>query len=237
MSQSLNRASSAKLTIRLAPKEASKTGLVGLAKDYKGKGIFGRALKDLQSYAINYFTAYTMAELQDIMEVMASLLGDYLAEIVKSKMVVYGTPSNEVHVVTGSLMESIENQSTPKNVRKQKTSVRSQIYIGVDSSQTRHERDADIAAGATVVSPIATNESVLGYGSEKIAEMITESELGMEAQIALDQVMSFGFKGWEQAATMLEYRTRSLAEQNATKIRESALARIVQAQRYKGVKK
>jgi hypothetical protein len=94
----------------------------------------------------------------DAFEEIAFMLGQIAAEKKQLELGVFGDPSFEVHIVTGSLMRSIRGETSLK--REGKKQLSADIILYIDESAVRMETDA---ANARLQEPINTGERVSTY--------------------------------------------------------------------------
>ena len=212
-----------RLTIRATGKAFSGT--------YSGPNAFGRAISELKTRTMDFVLSGYLSTLEKYLGELMFFIGDYMAEVVKNRMVPYGVTSSQVHVVTGSLISSIENQST-RSVRALARSVQAKIILGIAEGATRYERSSSISGSG--VRERNTGEPVSGYGVRLAKRM--EAEVGLENVMNQEMaaLMPTGaVSKWmgSAAVSSLIARTRELQAINMQKIETAAAARIADAKR------
>lgn len=226
------------LTIRMG-RQVDKTR-------YSGRDVFGRAAKHMVSKVVDMYVRGTMDTIEQQLGQILFLIGDYWAELIKSNMAVYGpgTPGF-VHVVTGSLMESIKNKSGRGigGVRS-KRSVRGRVIVGIDTSETRYERSAALGGSDigvrelqenTGVQLYNTGEPVQSYGVKKLSELAPDSNMPQtiaEGVLANLAAQAAYIRNWMNTpyAAHIRTLTEQLRAANFKKIETSAQNRIKEAQ-------
>lgn len=212
-----------KLTIRATGKSYSGT--------YSGPNAFGRALETLKTRTMDFILSGYLSTLEKHLGELMLFIGDYLAEVVKSRMVPYGVQSNQVHVVTGSLISSIENQGKPA-VRALSRSVQARIVLGIAEGATRYERSGLMAEGKAHT--WNTGEPVSSYGISKANQLQAEAGLETVMNQEMTSLMSAGsVSKWMKSSALssLISRTKELEAENMQKIEQAAIARLADAER------
>lgn len=200
---------------------------------YSGPNAFGRALSDLKTKTLDFILSGYLSTLEQNLGELMFFLGDYLAEVVKSRMVPYGVRTSSVHVVTGSLMSSIENQGKT-TVTRFSRSVRANLVLGIAEGQYRYERSSLLQNEMSGVRRRDTGEPVASYGVRLAKRM--EAEAGLEEVMNQEMaaLMSVGsVSKWRRSAAVasLISRTRALEAENLQRIETAAAARLADAQR------
>ena len=141
--------------------------------------MFGKAVRTLKDKVIAHYVQGTIEKIEAALSQFVFILGDYAAELLKAEMVPYGVPSGNIHVVTGSLLSAIENQSSgntmrgPTGSKGHVGSVRAVIQIGMDPSAVRQEHSA--LMGGSGVKLYNTGENVSNY-SAKISSLRAQTD-------------------------------------------------------------
>ena len=198
---------------------------------YSGPSAFGRAWATLKERTMDFILSGYISTLEKHLGELMFFIGDYLAEVVKSRMVPYGIQSNQVHVVTGSLISSIENQGK-QTVRSFSRSVRAQIVLGIAEGARRYERSSLMSEGKTRT--WNTGEPVSSYGVAKAGQLQAEAGLEEVMNQEVAALMSAGsVSKWRNSAALssLISRTKALEAENMQKIEQAAMARLANAER------
>lgn len=207
--------------------------------EFHGDDMFGKAISALKEKVIAYYVRGTIEKIESALGQFVFILGDYAAELMKAEMVPYGVPSDRIHVVTGSLLSAIENQSSGNTIRGpigskgHAGSVRAVIQVGMDPEATRQEHSS-LMAGAGV-RLYNTGENVAGYGQRYFDRFQNESEMIKLVREALIEVVQ-ARSAWEwfhasAQISGIRAQTDQLRAQNLRMIEMAAQARLAAAAR------
>lgn len=207
--------------------------------EFQGDDMFGKAVRALKDKVIAHYVQGTIEKIEAALSQFVFILGDYAAELLKAEMVPYGVPSDHIHVVTGSLLSAIENQSSgntmrgPTGSKGHVGSVRAVIQIGMDPSAVRQEHSA--LMGGSGVKLYNTGENVSNYGQLYFDRFQNESEMVSLVKDALIEIVhSRSAWEWFHASAKISYiraQTEQLKAQNLRMIEMAAQARLAAAVR------
>lgn len=214
--------------------------------EFHGDDMFGKAISMVKEKVIAYYVRGTIENIEKALGVFMMILGDYAVELLRSQMAPYGTPSGSVHVVTGSFLTAIENQSSgnlyrgPMSEKGHAGSVRSTLQIGINPDESRFERSA-LLANAILAGSLKgvrlhnTGENVAGYGQRYFDSLQEGSEMISTVREALIEIVS-GRTAWEWLRmtgriSQLRAHTEQLRAQNMKMIEEAAQARLAEKMR------
>lgn len=207
--------------------------------EFHGDDMFGKAVSALTEKVIAYYVRGTIEKIEAALGQFVFILGDYAAELLKAEMVPYGVPSDHIHVVTGSLLSAIENQSSgntmrgPTGGKGHAGSVRAVIQVGMDPSAVRQEHSS--LMGGSGVKLYNTGENVSNYGQLYFDRFQNESEMVSLVKDALIEIVrSRSAWEWFHASAKISYiraQTEQLKAQNLRMIEMAAQARLAAAVR------
>lgn len=214
--------------------------------EFHGDNMFDNAIAKLKDKVITHYVRGTIEKLEVALGELMLVLGDYAVELLRSAMVPYGDPSGSVHVVTGSLLYSIEDQSTgninrgPVSERGHAGSLTSTLIAGINPDEVRYEHSAAFSSGADESILRGTRqynreENVSEYGKRYFETLQEQSDFVSYINDALYEIVK-ARAAWEwlhKTARLSHLRNEiwRLRSENMQKVEAAARARLAEKQR------